>query len=190
MYKLLLQVGCNTPHNVAMTQLAAELLYEPAYDQLRTQEQLGYTVDVLAMQHGTVVGLGLLVSVSHDFDVAATRVRAFLASFERRELARMKKGEFEDARENLLTRKVCPACVPSPPLECGGLSYLCRSCRSSGPQNCDQGETGGPWHGGPPVCLVLDEAAMICTSGIAYNGSALRMEHVRWPVVTAALHRG
>lgn len=167
------QVGPNTPHNVAMTQLAAELLYRPAYEQLRTQEQLGYTVDVFAMQHGTVVGLGVLVSTAHDLDVVEARVRSFLASFEQRELPRMKRGEFEDARQNLLITKVCFARVLALQLECVLNTFGTRSL-SSGPELATMGDQVVTGNGGHQC--VWGYTRELCSVQAAFGATAVLSE--------------
>jgi len=49
----------------ALLELLAHLISEPAFDQLRTKEQLGYIVFTTVMKSGHFMGLRMIVQSSH-----------------------------------------------------------------------------------------------------------------------------
>ncbi|KAJ9521995.1 hypothetical protein QJQ45_024891, partial [Haematococcus lacustris] len=77
------QVGpSGDPVQRALLDLADQVLGEPAYNTLRTQEQLGYTVQLGArLTHGVLGLCGLIVSASHPPQHLELRLDAFLTAF-------------------------------------------------------------------------------------------------------------
>ncbi|KAL6745941.1 Metalloenzyme, LuxS/M16 peptidase-like protein, partial [Haematococcus lacustris] len=77
------QVGpSGDPVQRALLDLADQVLGEPAYNTLRTQEQLGYTVQLGArLTHGVLGLCGLIVSASHPPLHLEQRLDAFLNAF-------------------------------------------------------------------------------------------------------------
>jgi secreted Zn-dependent insulinase-like peptidase len=101
-----MQVGSRTPHSAVMVQLVAEALYEGAYETLRTQEQLCYVVDVYALEVGNVVGLGIVAETPHSPEAVAIRMDAFINTWARQTLPRLKGREFSVIRESVTGVKV------------------------------------------------------------------------------------
>lgn len=93
-----MQIGAATPAGAAAAAVLAEAMRAPAYSRLRTEQQLGYDVDVTPCRHGG--GCGVAVSVAGGAATAA-RARAALPAFLDafgRDLAAMPKSEFNDLR--------------------------------------------------------------------------------------------
>ena len=77
-----LQLGPDTPPARAALDLAAHAAHEPAYNVLRTQEQLGYAVHAGARCTHGVLGFAVVVaSGEHGPAAIDARVDAFLSSF-------------------------------------------------------------------------------------------------------------
>jgi len=99
------QLGPDDPPARALLDLAAAAAHEPAYNQLRTNEQLGYAVHAGARcTHGVLGFAVVVVSGEHGPAFLDARVEAFLASFTER-LATMPASEFEAHRAALAATK-------------------------------------------------------------------------------------
>ncbi|KAJ1414617.1 Metalloenzyme, LuxS/M16 peptidase-like protein, partial [Ochromonadaceae sp. CCMP2298] len=80
----------------AMLELLAHMMSEPAFDQLRTKEQLGYIVFTGTKRLGQVLGLQLIAQSSHkNPDFLDRRVEVFLTTY-RAQLGAMGEAEFEE----------------------------------------------------------------------------------------------
>lgn len=94
------QIGAATPAAAATAAVLAEAMRAPAYSRLRTEQQLGYDVDVTACRHGGACGVALSVAGGA---ATAARARAALPAFLDafgRGLAAMPKSEFNDLRDS------------------------------------------------------------------------------------------
>ena len=68
--------------NESILELLVHLISEPAFDQLRTKEQLGYIVHTSSKKIGPLCGLQMIVQSSHkDPAYLDTRIELFLESF-------------------------------------------------------------------------------------------------------------
>lgn len=66
----------------ALLILVAHMASEPAFDQLRTKEQLGYIVYTTTVKFGNFLGIRLIVqSNSKDGDFLDQRIENFLATY-------------------------------------------------------------------------------------------------------------
>ncbi|SCU88854.1 LADA_0E12420g1_1 [Lachancea dasiensis] len=88
------QLGVYSEELAAKASLLAQLIDEPAFNTLRTKEQLGYVVFSSAMNtHGTV-NLRLLVQSERGTGYLESRIDAFLAKMES-EIEQMTEDEFQ-----------------------------------------------------------------------------------------------
>lgn len=87
----------------AKTQLLYQMIHEPAFDQLRTKEQLGYIVFSSFRHFSTTYGLRFLLQSERDPVYLDTRVEAFLAKFGD-SLDEMSDTEFEGHKRSLINR--------------------------------------------------------------------------------------
>ena len=79
----------------AIIELMAHLISEPAFDQLRTKEQLGYIVHTAVHKAGGGLGLRMIVQSSHkDPEYLDLRVEEFLTGF-RDHLAGLSDAELQ-----------------------------------------------------------------------------------------------
>jgi len=87
--------------------LLEQVMSEPLFDTLRTQEQLGYSVSCGARLTSGVVGFGVevLSDTHHPIEVEA-RVLAFLRHFRQHTLEDMSAAEFRDQCESLASLKL------------------------------------------------------------------------------------
>jgi len=103
------QVGtdaCADTHDRALADLAAQLIAEPAFDTLRTKEQLGYTVmSGTRLTHGVLGFVVAVQSAKHGPQHLEARIDAFLDSF-RMVLAAMPSDEFECNRAAVVAAKL------------------------------------------------------------------------------------
>ncbi|TDL24920.1 insulin-degrading enzyme [Rickenella mellea] len=81
--------------------LLAQIIHEPAFNVLRTKEQLGYIVFSSTWQATGSIGLRILVQSEKDPQYLETRVDAFLTSM-RDILESMDEKEFEEQRKGLI----------------------------------------------------------------------------------------
>jgi secreted Zn-dependent insulinase-like peptidase len=99
------QLGPDEPRARAALDLAAAAAHEPAYNQLRTVEQLGYAVHAGARcTHGVLGYAVVVVSGEHGPAHLDGRIDAFLSSFGAK-LAAMPAPEFEAHRAALAATK-------------------------------------------------------------------------------------
>jgi insulysin len=88
--------GADTPRMSAVSSLLAQLMKEPAFDQLRTKEALGYIVFTAELRQAGSVGLRLIVQSSKcEARALEARIEAFLMHF-RSTLASMTAEAFAD----------------------------------------------------------------------------------------------
>lgn len=89
----------------AKCSLMAQLFDEPAFNQLRTKEQLGYIVFSGMIFNITLVGFRILVQSETTCDYLEARIDSFLASFSR-SLEGMDDQEFERHKVSLVNKKL------------------------------------------------------------------------------------
>lgn len=89
----------------AKTLLVDQMVHEPAFDQLRTKEQLGYIVFSSLRVMSTVFGLRFLVQSERTPDYLDRRIEAFLAQFGQT-LATMSDVEFEGHKRSLIIKRL------------------------------------------------------------------------------------
>ena len=112
------QVGPFDPHVQAALSVLANIIKEPAFDQLRTKEQLGYIVHTSTKSQYGVNGLRIIVQshVKHPNGLD-TRIEAFLEAF-RATLGALSPVEFDANRKavaaELLEMPKRPAQVAQP----------------------------------------------------------------------------
>jgi insulysin len=101
-----LQVGSSTDGKLrAMLGLFAQMTSEPAFDQLRTKEQLGYIVFSGTRPSATMLGYMVLVQSERTPEHLESRVNAFLLKFGV-DLEHMTKEEFEGHRRSLINKRL------------------------------------------------------------------------------------
>lgn len=89
----------------AYTELLAQLIKEPAFDTLRTKEQLGYIVFSGVLEARTVLGLRLIIQSERNAAYLESRIVAFLKSFHET-FKNMKDDEFSKHKEALISKKL------------------------------------------------------------------------------------
>lgn len=100
-----LQVGSNFDYPLrAKLQLLAQMTDEPAFDQLRTKEQLGYVVWSGVRPSATTVGYRVLIQSERPPQYLESRIDAFLAKFGR-DLPSMSQEDFDKHKKSLIARK-------------------------------------------------------------------------------------
>ncbi len=101
-----LHVGSTTDRKLrAMLNLFAQMTSEPAFDQLRTKEQLGYIVFSGFRPSATTMGYLVLVQSERTPDYLETRVDAFLLKFGN-DLKNMTAEDFEGHRRSLINKRL------------------------------------------------------------------------------------
>ena len=88
----------------AALQLFAQIAEEPAFDQLRTKQQLGYIVNTQATQSTGSMGFRVLIQSERDPVYVETRIEAFLDSL-KEYLEEMSEDDFEKNKQSLITKK-------------------------------------------------------------------------------------
>ncbi|KAI9726090.1 MAG: Insulinase (Peptidase M16) [Chrysothrix sp. TS-e1954] len=102
----LLQVGEKADRaRFARLSLFAQMTSEPAFDQLRTKEQLGYVVFSNSAVHQTTLAYHVLIQSERTPDYLEQRVDAFLSKFGN-DLAKMTQEEFESHKRSLINRRL------------------------------------------------------------------------------------
>ena len=100
-----LQVGSVADRSLrAKLQLFAQIASEPAYDQLRTKEQLGYIVSSHATQTTGSTGFMVIVQSEKDPIFVETRIEAFLDGL-KSHIEEMSEEDFEKNKQSLITKK-------------------------------------------------------------------------------------
>jgi insulysin len=85
--------------------LIAQMTDEPAFNQLRTIEQLGYVVFSGAVFNGTWAGYRILIQSEKDCRYLEGRIEHFLTSFEQK-LADMSEDEFEGHKRAVINKRL------------------------------------------------------------------------------------
>ncbi|OAP64900.1 hypothetical protein AYL99_00872 [Fonsecaea erecta] len=89
----------------AKTQLFSQMTDEPAFDQLRTKEQLGYVVWSGIRPAAATMGYRVLIQSERDPDYLETRINAFLLKF-KSDLESMSDEEFEGHKRSLVNKRL------------------------------------------------------------------------------------
>lgn len=89
----------------AKLQLFAQMTDEPAFNQLRTKEQLGYVVWSGIRPAAVSMGYRVLVQSARDTEYLETRINAFLLKF-KQELQDMSEEEFEGHKRSLISKRL------------------------------------------------------------------------------------
>lgn len=89
----------------AKTLLIDQMIHEPAFDQLRTKEQLGYIVFSGARGFSGTYGLRFLLQSEMTPEYLDSRIEAFLTRFGET-LAKMSDSEFEGHKRSLVIRRL------------------------------------------------------------------------------------
>lgn len=89
----------------AKTLLIDQMLHEPAFDQLRTKEQLGYIVFAGVRSFNTTCGFRILIQSERTPDYLDKRIEAFLAQFHGT-LESMSDSDFEGHKRSLINKRL------------------------------------------------------------------------------------
>ncbi len=89
----------------AKTLLLDQLTHEPAFDQLRTKEQLGYVVFSGARQTATTIGYRFIVQSERKPEYLESRIDNFLRGYSTK-LEEMTEQEFEGHKRSLITKRL------------------------------------------------------------------------------------
>lgn len=89
----------------ARSLLADQMIHEPAFDQLRTKEQLGYIVFAGMRSFSTTCGLRFLLQSEREPEYLDRRVEAFLIQFGLT-LDKMPDSEFESHKRSLINKRL------------------------------------------------------------------------------------
>ncbi|KJH53656.1 peptidase, M16 family [Dictyocaulus viviparus] len=101
--EVLYQAGIQETRENAMVELLVQLLREPAFNQLRTVEQLGYIVWTGSRLNAGTLALQFIVQGPKSPDHVLDRLEAFLEKI-REEIVSMSSDEFEQQKTGLITR--------------------------------------------------------------------------------------
>jgi insulysin len=102
----LLYVGDKSVRQLrAKTQLLDQMTVEPAFDQLRTKEQLGYVVFSGARSTSTTIGYRFIIQSEKTPEYLEDRIDSFLAGFAET-MANMSDAEFEGHKRSLITKRL------------------------------------------------------------------------------------
>lgn len=85
--------------------LMSQMLDEPVFNTLRTQEQLGYIVTSGMAVLNAVQGFRILIQSERDCDYLEQRIDNFLINFEK-ELEEMSEGDFEKHKIGLINKRL------------------------------------------------------------------------------------
>ena len=88
----------------ATLQLFEQIVKEPAFDQLRTKEQLGYIVFTSSMNGPGVMGFRVIVQSERDPVYVETRIEAFF-DWVKDHLEKMSAEDFEEHKRSLIAKK-------------------------------------------------------------------------------------
>ncbi|EXJ75396.1 insulysin [Cladophialophora psammophila CBS 110553] len=89
----------------AKAQLFSQMTDEPAFDQLRTKEQLGYVVWSGIRPAAVTMGYRVLIQSERDPEYLETRINAFLLKF-KSDLESMSDEEFEGHKRSLVNKRL------------------------------------------------------------------------------------
>jgi insulysin len=102
----IVMVGQNQDRELrARLLLMSQMLDEPCFNTLRTQEQLGYIVGSGMMVMNTVQGFRILIQSEKDCAFLETRIDNFLIKFDK-ELEEMSEGDFEKHKIGLINKRM------------------------------------------------------------------------------------
>jgi insulysin len=102
----LLYVGDKSVRELgAKTFLLDQMTHEPAFDQLRTKEQLGYVVFSGARTTSTTIGYRFIIQSEKTPDYLESRIDSFLVTFADT-LEKMSESEFEGHKRSLITKRL------------------------------------------------------------------------------------
>lgn len=102
----MLQIGSNQDRSLrAKTMLLAQAAEEPAFDQLRTKEQLGYVVFSGIRVYESTLLYHVLIQSQRQAEYLEQRIDAFLTSL-RTLLAEMKPEQFEEHKRSLINERL------------------------------------------------------------------------------------
>lgn len=87
------------------TLLLDQMTHEPAFDQLRTKEQLGYVVFSGARSTCTTIGYRFIIQSEKTPEYLESRIDSFLAGFAKT-LESMTETEFEGHKRSLITKRL------------------------------------------------------------------------------------
>lgn len=89
----------------AKTLLLDQMTQEPAFDQLRTKEQLGYVVFSGARPTPTTIGYRFIIQSEKTANYLESRIDSFLTGF-KETLEKMTDAEFEGHKRSLITKRL------------------------------------------------------------------------------------
>ena len=89
----------------AKTLLLDQMTHEPAFDQLRTKEQLGYVVFSGARLTSTTIGYRFIIQSEKTPEYLEGRIDSFLAGYAEI-MANMSETEFEGHKRSLVTKRL------------------------------------------------------------------------------------
>ncbi|VDO85139.1 unnamed protein product [Heligmosomoides polygyrus] len=101
--EVLYQAGVQATRENALVELLVQILREPAFNQLRTVEQLGYIVWTGSRLNAGTLGLQFIVQGPKTPDHVLERIEAFIEKM-RADLVTMSDEEFEKQKTGLITR--------------------------------------------------------------------------------------
>jgi insulysin len=82
-----------------------QMTHEPAFDQLRTKEQLGYVVFSGARTSATTIGYRFIIQSEKTPEYLESRIDSFLAGFES-VMEKMLDSDFEGHKRSLITKRL------------------------------------------------------------------------------------
>ena len=101
-----LYIGDKSDRNVrAKTLLLDQVLHEPAFDQLRTKEQLGYVVFSGVRAGSTTYGFRFIIQSEKTAEYLDCRIESFLISFAET-LDKMEESDFENQKRSLIVKRL------------------------------------------------------------------------------------
>jgi insulysin len=89
----------------AKTLLLDQVVHEPAFDQLRTKEQLGYVVFSGARTGPTTYGFRFIIQSEKKAEYLETRIESFLTGFAET-LEKMEETDFENQKRSLIVKRL------------------------------------------------------------------------------------
>jgi insulysin len=89
----------------AKTLLLDQVVHEPAFDQLRTKEQLGYVVFSGARTGPTTYGFRFIIQSEKKAEYLETRIESFLTTFAET-LEKMEEKDFENQKRSLIVKRL------------------------------------------------------------------------------------